>query len=85
METPRLQGVNRELFREPEQPARQLPELVKKALEAFESRLQNEDFKPTLAEYLKLLQVEKEISEESEGAREITVTWVDPEPDYSEE
>ncbi len=64
---------------------RRLPDLVSRALEAFEKRLEGEDFKPTLAEYLKLLQVEKEVAEEVEGPREITVTWVEPESDCSAE
>lgn len=66
-------------------PDRSLPELVRKALESFEARLGNENFKPTLAEYLKLLQFEQEITKEDKLPREITVTWVEPEADYSEE
>ena len=62
-----------------------MPELVRKALESFEARLGNENFKPTLAEYLKLLQFEQEITKEDKLPREITVTWVEPEADYSEE
>jgi hypothetical protein len=34
------------------------------------------EFKPSLADYLKLVQLEKEIGEE--GTREITITWVEP-------
>jgi hypothetical protein len=70
---------------EAERSDRHLPDLVRKALEAFETRLNDENFKPTLAEYLKLLQFEQEVTQEDEVPREITVTWVEPEADYSEE
>jgi len=47
----------------------------------MEAKLTHQEFKPTVADYLKLLQIEKEVEEkELEGKpREITVTWVDPE------
>ena len=51
-------------------------ELLAKAIEAFEKRIQNEEFKPTVAEYLKLMQLEQE--SEQDTPREIKVTWVDP-------
>jgi hypothetical protein len=70
---------------EAEQPNRQLPQLVRNALDAFEAGLKDANLKPTLAEYLKLLQFEREVSEEEQNPREITVTWVEPELDYSEE
>lgn len=73
------------MFEETERPGRHLPEVVRKALEAFEARLSDENFKPTLAEYLKLLQFEQEVTQEDEIPREITVTWIEPESDYSEE
>jgi hypothetical protein len=79
------QGAIREMDQAGEMPKRRLPDLVSRALEAFERRLESEDFKPTLAEYLRLLQVEKELAQEVEGPREITVTWVEPESDCSAE
>lgn len=50
------------------------------AIKTFEEKLKAKEFKPTVAEYLKLLQLEKEIEERelTEGPKEITVTWVDP-------
>ena len=51
-------------------------ELLAKVIEAFEERIRNEDFKPTVAEYLKLMQLEQE--SEQETAKEIKVTWIDP-------
>jgi hypothetical protein len=58
--------------------------LLARALKTFEKKLIAEkDLRPTLAEYLKLLQVEREL--EPEPPREITVTWVESPPDTSEE
>jgi hypothetical protein len=51
-----------------------IAELLGKAAESFKGR--ESEFKPTLAEYLKLVQMEKEFEEEE--TREITVTWVEP-------
>ena len=55
-------------------------ELLEKALKKFEATLEGGSFEPTLAEYLKLLQLEKEIEtrEFEEGPKEIKVTWVNP-------
>jgi hypothetical protein len=64
---------------------RSMPELITKARTAFEKMLGKQELKPTLAEYLKLLQVEKEFAQEAEGIREITARWVEPEGEYSEE
>lgn len=77
--------ANQEPVKKTEPCKRNIPELVEKALEAFEARLNTKDLKPTLTEYLKLLQVQKEVAQEEDGPREITVTWVEPELDYSEE
>jgi hypothetical protein len=67
------------------EPKRSLPEVIKNAREAFEKKLQDKEFKPTLAEYLKLLQFEQEMTQKDELPREITVTWVEPESDCSAE
>ncbi len=50
--------------------------LVAKALQSFERKLSDDDLKLTTAEYLKLLQMEQELTQES--PKEITVTWVEP-------
>jgi hypothetical protein len=50
--------------------------LLGKAIKSFEKRIEAEDFKPTIAEYLKLVQLEQEA--EQETAKEIKVTWIDP-------
>ena len=51
-------------------------EILAKAIEGFEKRINEGDFKPTVAEYLKLLQLEQETAQET--AKEIKVTWIDP-------
>ena len=50
--------------------------VLENVLKKMEEKLGTAEFKPSLADYLKLLQMEKEIGEE--GPREIRVTWVDP-------
>jgi hypothetical protein len=48
-------------------------------LRSFEKRLVDEkDFKPTLAEYLKLRQFERELQLDAELPREIKITWIEP-------
>jgi hypothetical protein len=42
----------------------------------MENKLKADEFKPSLADYLKLVQMEKEIGEEE--TKEIKVTWVEP-------
>lgn len=53
-------------------------ELLESAIEKLGERLQGQDFKPTLADYLKLMQLEKEFDQEQ--VKEIKVTWVAPAP-----
>jgi hypothetical protein len=55
-----------------------LAHLISKAREGFEQRLNGNDIKLTLADYLKIVQLEKEIDDGE--PREIKVTWVDPVP-----
>ncbi len=69
---------------EPDSEERDVPELVSKALDAFEEMLKEKTLKPTLAEYLKLLEVAKECKQE-EKPREITIRWIEPEEVSSEE
>jgi hypothetical protein len=42
----------------------------------IEDRINAKDFKPTMADYLKLLQMEIQL--EQEEVKEIKVTWVEP-------
>ena len=43
----------------------------------MEEKLKADDFKPSLADYMKLMQLEKEFGDEE--TKEIKVTWVEPE------
>ena len=53
-----------------------IADLLDKAIVGIEDRIKAKDFKPTMGDYLKLLQMEIEI--EKEEVREIKVTWVEP-------
>lgn len=53
-----------------------ISELLANAIKGMEDRLKSPDFKPTLGDYVKLLQMEKEMEEGT--AAEIKVTWVEP-------
>jgi hypothetical protein len=52
-------------------------ELLEKTIATFESKIMNSDYEPTVAEYIKLLQLGREIGQEDEP-KEIKVTWVVP-------
>lgn len=64
---------------------RRTAEVLDKALRSYENKLMSESLKPALAEYLKLLELEKELAEEVDGPQEMKVTWVEPEVVYIEE
>jgi hypothetical protein len=51
--------------------------LVDKAIASFEKKLDSEDVKATVGDFIRLLQLQQEL--EGEDAEEIRVTWVDPE------
>ena len=48
------------------------------AVKQFESKLGDADFTPTVAEYLKLVQMEHEYEKELNPPEEIRVTWIEP-------
>lgn len=48
------------------------------AVKQFESRLGDPDFTPTVAEYLKLVQMEHDYEKELNPPEEIRVTWIEP-------
>ena len=50
--------------------------VLEKVIANMESKIAKEEFKPSLADYLKLVQLEKEVGEEE--PKEIKVTWVEP-------
>jgi hypothetical protein len=51
-------------------------EVVEQIIEKVEQRLGEGDVKATVGDYIRLVQLQKELEEEEPG--EITVTWVDP-------
>lgn len=50
--------------------------LIGDLLRKLEYKLESEDFKATLSDYIKLLQLEKELA--ADQIKEIKVTWIDP-------
>jgi len=58
--------------------ARGQARVVKALLDRVGKKLRQEDAKATLGDYIKLVQLEKELSE-GEQPSEIRVTWVEPE------
>ncbi len=52
-------------------------EVVEQILEKVEQKLGEGDVKATLGDYIRLVQLQKELEDDEPG--EITVTWVDPE------
>jgi len=50
--------------------------LLSDLISGLEERARAKELKPTVAEYLKLLQIEQELEQES--PKEIKVTWVEP-------
>ena len=52
-------------------------QVLKTVITNMETKLKADEFKPSLADYLKLVQMEKELGDE--GPQEIRVTWVEPE------
>jgi hypothetical protein len=52
-------------------------ELLETTLTTFEQKIAKTDYEPTVAEYMKLLQLGKEMGQEDEP-KEIKVTWVGP-------
>jgi hypothetical protein len=52
-------------------------ELLERTINQFETKIANVEYEPTVAEYVKLLQLEREMGIEDEP-KEIRVTWVGP-------
>ena len=53
-----------------------IAELLAKAAESFTGQNPQAEFKPSLAEYLKLVQLEREFEEDD--VKEIKIKWVEP-------
>jgi hypothetical protein len=52
--------------------------LLESAVDKMNAALAGPDFKPNLGDYMKLVQMEKEMEETSDAGKEIKVTWVEP-------
>ena len=50
-------------------------ELLEATITKMAEKLKSDDFKPSIGDYLKLVQLEQELEED--GAKEIKVTWVE--------
>ena len=59
-------------------------ELLDKAIASYDEKMRDKDFKPTIAEYLKLLQLDRELDDEILDT-EVQVTWVGPKTASQEE
>jgi hypothetical protein len=53
-------------------------ELLGTAIRKLKERFEEKDFKPSVADYLKLVELEEELEQGSETVKEIKVTWVEP-------
>jgi hypothetical protein len=54
-------------------------EALEKAIKKMETRLDDPDFKPTIGDYLRLVQTQQELEQGAQDVKEIRVTWVEPE------
>ena len=52
-------------------------ELLERTIERFETKIQEMKYEPTVSEYVKLLQLKREMGQEDDP-KEIIVTWVGP-------
>ena len=63
---------------------RRISNLLGGAMNKFETEVGAGTVKPSLGDYLKLMQIKQEIDREDEDAKEIEVKWVDPEATKSD-
>ena len=77
-------GNNKNRITEKKKPEEARPEakVVKALLEQVEQKLTKEGIKASLGDYIRLVQLQKEMEEEQ--PKEIKVTWVEPEESGSE-
>ena len=53
-------------------------DLLETAIRKLRERFEAQDFKPSVADYLKLVEMEDELEQSNETLKEIKVTWVEP-------
>ncbi len=63
-------------------PAAKQAQVVKSMLTKMEKKMAGKDMKATVADYIRLLQLHKELDDES--PKEIRVTWVEPAAERTE-
>lgn len=68
---------------EPDEKKKSQAEVVRGLIEQVEKKLGESDVKVTLADYIRLVQLRKELEEET--PREIKVTWIERDPESSSE
>lgn len=68
---------------EPDVKKKSQAEVVQGLIEQVEKRLGGDDVKVTLADYIRLVQLRKEL--EDEAPKEIKVTWIERDPESSSE
>ena len=68
---------------EPDVKKKSQAEVVQGLIEQVEKRLAGADMKVTLADYIRLVQLRKELEEEA--PKEIKVTWIERDPESSSE
>lgn len=56
--------------------AKSKAELVEKAIHSIEDKLESNDFKATLGDFIRLLELQKKL--QVDQPREVKVTWVEP-------
>ena len=78
---PVIQDEESDESKRPQKPGRnrtsRRAELVENAIEKIEAKLGGEDVKATFADFIRLLQLQKEL--QADQPQEIKVTWVEPE------
>lgn len=55
-----------------------IADLLETAIKKLKARFATDDFKPSIADYLKLVEIEEELEQGSDAVKEIKVTWVEP-------
>lgn len=69
-------GKQRSHGEQPRRRGSKRADLVEKAIESIEQKLGSSQVKATFADFIRLLQIQKEL--QADEPKEIKVTWVDP-------
>ena len=77
-ENPRPRRIPAAVQLEDKKRGRATKERIQRLLTEIEDRLEADSGKASVADYIRLLQLERELDEEDNAPRELRVTWVDP-------